>query len=69
MPAAIRPYSIAVAPDSSAQNFEIKRFMFDAPFFRAPCPVTEIQAAPKHLKFDVVNNVDLTDILSKFNLN
>ena len=26
MPAAIRPYSIAVAPDSSAQNFEIMCF-------------------------------------------
>ena len=27
MPAAIRPYSMAVAPDSSAQNFERNRFM------------------------------------------
>lgn len=26
MPAAIRPYSIAVAPDSSDQNFETMRF-------------------------------------------
>ena len=26
IPAAIRPYSIAVAPDSSDQNFEITRF-------------------------------------------
>ena len=27
MPAAIRPYSMAVAPDSSFQNFKIERFM------------------------------------------
>ena len=27
MPAAIKPYSIAVAPDSSVKNFESKVFM------------------------------------------
>jgi hypothetical protein len=27
MPAAIRPYSIAVAPDSSFRNLKIERFM------------------------------------------
>lgn len=32
IPAAIRPYSIAVAPDSSDQNFETMRFKTSPPF-------------------------------------
>lgn len=32
IPAAIRPYSIAVAPDSSDQNFETIRFKDSPPF-------------------------------------
>jgi hypothetical protein len=31
MPAAIRPYSMAVAPDSSLKNFEMSDFMAGRP--------------------------------------
>src|SRR3954469_6886768 len=37
MPAAIRPYSIAVAPESSVQNFKIMRFKFRLLFYFKLC--------------------------------
>src|SRR5215510_1145324 len=36
IPAAINPYSIAVAPDSSFQKPKTNAFMLSAPFFRYP---------------------------------
>ena len=33
MPAAIKPYSIAVAPDSSFKNLTTKAFIVDLPYF------------------------------------
>jgi len=37
MPAAIRPYSIAVAPESSVQNFKIMRFKSRLLFYFKLC--------------------------------
>jgi hypothetical protein len=40
IPAAIRPYSIAVAPESSDQNFKIMRFKFRLHFHFKLCWLT-----------------------------
>lgn len=46
MPAAISPYSMAVAPDSSFQNFKTERFMCDAFSRYGPCSTSSLERNP-----------------------